>query len=82
MASTPPSNHIPGTPQIDLAPLVGASLEVMDRDAARIRDGGPVIFSAVKHDTGVNEIIERILGAWRASGSSIAGHKGAAVTSV
>jgi urease accessory protein len=58
--------------KVDLAPLVGASLEVMDRDAARIRDGGPVVFAAVKHDKGVDEIVERILGAWKASGSSVA----------
>jgi urease accessory protein len=34
----------------DLAPLVGASLEVMDRDAAGVRQGRPVIFSSLRED--------------------------------
>ncbi|QRV77704.1 COBW/P47K family protein [Ceratobasidium sp. AG-Ba] len=54
----------------DLAPYVGASLEVMARDAAAIRDGGPTVFAAVKHGKGVDDIIELILAAWRASGAS------------
>jgi urease accessory protein len=36
--------------KIDLAPLVGASLEVMDRDAAAVRQGRPVIFSSLRED--------------------------------
>jgi urease accessory protein len=34
----------------DLAPLVGASLAVMDRDAAAVRDGRPVIFTSLRED--------------------------------
>jgi urease accessory protein len=34
----------------DLAPLVGASLEVMDRDAAAVRQGRPVIFTSLRED--------------------------------
>ena len=34
----------------DLAPLVGASLEVMDRDAAAVREGRPVIFTSLRED--------------------------------
>ena len=34
----------------DLAPLVGASLEVMDRDAAAVRHGRPVIFCSLRED--------------------------------
>ena len=30
----------------DLAPHVGASLEVMRRDAATMRDGGPTLFTS------------------------------------
>lgn len=37
----------------DLAPLVGASLEVMDRDATAVRDGRPVIFTSLREDHGV-----------------------------
>ncbi|MFT7245797.1 MAG: urease accessory protein [Candidatus Azotimanducaceae bacterium] len=42
--------------KIDLAPLVGADLGVMDRDAKRMRDDKPFIFSNLKNDTGLVEI--------------------------
>jgi urease accessory protein len=47
----------------DLAPHVGASLEVMARDAGRMRSGGPVVFAAVTHGRGVNEVVDHILAA-------------------
>lgn len=31
----------------DLAPAVGADLSVMERDALRMRDGGPFVFAQV-----------------------------------
>lgn len=31
----------------DLAPAVGADLAVMERDALRMRDGGPLVFAQV-----------------------------------
>jgi urease accessory protein len=34
----------------DLAPLVGASLDVMARDAAAVRDGRPVLFTSLRED--------------------------------
>lgn len=43
--------------KIDLAPLVGANLEVMDLDARKMRDGKPFVFSNLKAGTGVNSII-------------------------
>lgn len=43
--------------KIDLAPLVGASLEVMDRDARKMRGDRPFIFSNLKNETGVEQII-------------------------
>ncbi|SNR74740.1 urease accessory protein UreG [Flavobacterium sp. ov086] len=43
--------------KIDLAPYVGASLEVMENDARRMRKGAPFIFSNLKTDVGVQEII-------------------------
>jgi urease accessory protein len=46
--------------KIDLAPLVGASLEVMDRDARRMRGPGPVVFASVTKDVGVTEIIAHL----------------------
>jgi urease accessory protein len=42
--------------KIDLAPLVGASLDVMDRDARRMRDERPFIFANLRIGTGVPEI--------------------------
>jgi urease accessory protein len=42
--------------KIDLAPLVGASLEVMDRDARRMRGSWPFLFSNLKENKGVAEI--------------------------
>lgn len=41
----------------DLAPHVGASLKVMERDAKRMRAGRPFVFSALRHGEGVDEII-------------------------
>src|ERR1700688_193789 len=42
--------------KIDLAPLVGASLEVMDRDARKMRGERPFIFTNLKANQGVAEI--------------------------
>jgi len=53
--------------KIDLAVHVGASLEVMQRDATKMREGGPTIFAAVKHGEGVDQIVDLILRAWKAS---------------
>ena len=44
----------------DLAPHVGASLEVMDRDATRMRAGRPFVFSALRHGEGVEAIIDKL----------------------
>ena len=43
--------------KIDLAPLVGADLDVMDRDAKKMRGERPFIFSNLKDGTGVDDII-------------------------
>ena len=40
----------------DLAPHVGADLSVMDRDATKMRAGRPFVFSALRHDEGVEDI--------------------------
>jgi urease accessory protein len=42
--------------KIDLAPLVGASLEVMERDARKMRGVRPFLFSNLKLGQGVDEI--------------------------
>lgn len=44
----------------DLADMVGASLEVMDRDASKMRGERPFLFAQVKHGQGVEEIISTI----------------------
>jgi len=46
--------------KIDLAPLVGASLEVMDRDARKMRGERPFVFSNLKSGEGLDRIIEFI----------------------
>lgn len=43
--------------KIDLAPMVGASLEIMDRDAKKMRGERPFIFANMKTEQGVDEII-------------------------
>lgn len=47
--------------KIDLAPYVGASLEVMDRDAKMMRGDRPFVFSNMKTGDGVQAIIEFII---------------------
>jgi urease accessory protein len=52
-----------------LAEAVGADLGVMERDARRMREGGPTIFAEVKHGRGVEAIVDLIISAWKASGA-------------
>jgi urease accessory protein len=42
--------------KVDLAPLVGASLEVMDRDSKRMRGERPFVFAQLKAGKGVDTI--------------------------
>ncbi len=46
--------------KIDLAPMVGASLEVMERDAKRMRGTRPFVFTNLKSGTGLPEVIKFI----------------------
>ena len=46
--------------KIDLAPMVGASLEVMDRDARRMRGERPFVFSNLKTGQGLPAVIDFI----------------------
>jgi urease accessory protein len=43
--------------KIDLAPMVGASLEVMDRDARRMRGERPFVFTNLKTGEGLERVI-------------------------
>src|ERR1700749_3257172 len=47
--------------KIDLAPLVGANLDVMDRDARKMRGTRPFLFSNLKVNLGVPEIASFIV---------------------
>jgi urease accessory protein len=47
--------------KIDLAPFVGASLEVMKRDASLMRDNAPFVFTNLKTQEGVDEVIKFIV---------------------
>ena len=46
--------------KIDLAPMVGASLEVMDRDAKQMRRERPFVFTNLKTGQGLDRIIDFI----------------------
>ena len=45
----------------DLAPLVGADLEVMERDSRKMRGGRPFVFAQVKHGEGVQAVVDFIV---------------------
>ena len=47
--------------KIDLAPYVGASLEVMERDAKRMRGERPFVFSNLHTGEGVDQIVDFII---------------------
>ena len=47
--------------KIDLAPLVGASLEVMDRDARRMRGARPFVFTNVRAGEGVDAVVRFVV---------------------
>ena len=44
--------------KIDLAPLVGASLEIMDRDARRMRGDRPFVFTNLKTGEGADRVVD------------------------
>jgi urease accessory protein len=48
--------------KIDLAPYVGASLEVMDRDSRKMRGDRPFVFTNLREDVGLDVVIEWLEG--------------------
>ncbi|KAI0317649.1 P-loop containing nucleoside triphosphate hydrolase protein [Amylostereum chailletii] len=55
--------------KIDIAVYVNASLDVMSRDSKLMRGDGPTLFTSVKQDTGIDDVVELVLAAWRTAGS-------------
>jgi urease accessory protein len=47
--------------KIDLAPYVGASLEVMDRDARRMRGERPFLFTNIRAGVGVQQVADFVV---------------------
>ncbi len=46
--------------KIDLAPYVGASLSIMEKDTLRMRKDKPFVFSDMKADVGVEKVVDFI----------------------
>ena len=46
--------------KIDLAPYVGASLDVMERDARRMRAERPFVFTNLKSGEGLDDVVQRV----------------------
>lgn len=53
--------------KVDLADAVGASIDIMRRDAGLMRGDGPTVFAQVKHGPGVDEILTHIQASFAAS---------------
>ena len=45
----------------DLAPLVGADLAVMARDAAAVRGDRPTLFTSLREDPGATAVVDWLL---------------------
>jgi urease accessory protein len=56
----------------DLAAHVGADLDVMARDAARMRGEGPTVFAQVTRGVNVDAIATHVVSAWRAATLALA----------
>ena len=49
----------------DLAPLIGADLDIMARDSRKMRGEGPFVFAHVTNGIGVEEIASQLLASWK-----------------
>jgi urease accessory protein len=57
----------------DLAPLIGADLDIMARDATRMRGDGPVVFAQVTHGVGVTAIVGHVVTTWERATAATTG---------
>lgn len=55
----------------DLADAVGADLAVMEGDARRAREGGPIVMAEVKGGIGVPDVVGLVVSALRGSGAGM-----------
>jgi urease accessory protein len=55
----------------DLAPLIGADLDVMARDSRRMRGSGPFLFAQVTNGIGVPEIANQLLTSWKIAAAGL-----------
>jgi urease accessory protein len=51
----------------DLADAVGADVDLMEREANKIREGGPVVRSVIKNGVGVRETVQLLISAWKST---------------
>jgi len=56
--------------KIDLAPYVGASLEVMDRDSRKMRGERPFLFTNLRGEVGLDQVLDWMLPKFSAPASS------------
>jgi urease accessory protein len=57
----------------DLAPYVGANLQIMARDARMMRGDGPFVFAQARHGVGIEAIAKAIMIAWEGQRNSSCG---------
>ncbi|HUJ32538.1 MAG TPA: urease accessory protein UreG [Candidatus Acidoferrum sp.] len=55
--------------KIDLAPYVGASLDVMDRDSRKMRGARPFVFTNLRDQVGLNDVVDWLEEKMRQPGS-------------
>lgn len=51
----------------DLAHAVGADVDLMEIEANKIREGGPVVRAVIKNSVGVQDTVNLILSAWKST---------------
>ncbi|KAK5205289.1 hypothetical protein LTR41_009138 [Exophiala xenobiotica] len=59
----------------DLADAVGADVDLMEREANKIREGGPVVRAVIKHGVGVRETVDMVLSAWKSTSGYVESRK-------